>query len=208
MLRPPSWNESRRRNEGRDDLGPKRRTSDPGQPSRLRAFWRRRTNMPLSLYSDGPQTSAYDQRAGRNFLLSLANLHHQIERSILRDGLWRVFLRSFRACDLFRPKMMSADGLPCIGLTRCRTGLRCWWYGSRCARADNAPGLRDLHSGSGICRFTASLRARQHHVVVGLSTYGGDISWRSQEIGVVINCRRINCARSCTIPRRRWHGLE
>src|SRR5262249_46457528 len=37
-------------------------------------------------------------------------------------------------------------------------------------------GLCDLHRRSRVCRYTAPLRTRQHHVVVGLSAYGGDLS--------------------------------
>src|SRR5260221_3847992 len=39
--------------------------------------------MPLSLHIlTARKGTGADQRAGKNFLLSLANLHHQIERSI------------------------------------------------------------------------------------------------------------------------------
>ena len=54
-------------------------------------------NMPLSLHIlTARKGTGADQRAGRNFLLSLANLHHQIERSIsvmVYGGVFEKFPR-------------------------------------------------------------------------------------------------------------------
>ena len=70
------------------------------QPSRLRAVLGRGAGPQYAALAAYPDRRAKgtgaDQRAGRNFLLSLANLHHQIERSIsvmVYGGVFEKFPR-------------------------------------------------------------------------------------------------------------------
>ena len=166
-------------------------------------------NMPLSLHIlTARKGTGADQRAGKNFLLSLANLHHQIERSIsvlVYGGVFEKYPRlrivsaendvGWMAYFMYRLDTVQ-NRLGAVG--GMKLPMRASDY---IKRQVSRPSYR-IRSSSIHCiamgpttscgRRTTLIRRRPSHA--------RRRSWRS----VSVRCPRISCARSSTTPRRRF----
>ena len=164
-------------------------TEKPYSDAEYEPFWAAAPdlNMPLSLHIlTARGGTGADPTAGRNFLLSLANLHHQIERSIsvlVFGGVLEKFPK-LRIVSAENDVGWMAYFMYRLDTMQNRLGADGRFEAAAAGeRVYQAAGLRDLHLGSGLRRFAGSLRPGQHHVVVRLSAYGGDLSALARDRG-------------------------